>query len=142
MGGRPGWPRAARGLIAARHRPRPDHPRVSRRIDLLGVDELAEGEMRMVWVDQTDPVLVVHVNGEFQALQGTCSHEYFELDRGFLTAGTLTCALHLSRFDLADGEALDPPGGAAARGLPGGGRGRPGDDRGARTGPLEVNEEA
>ena len=29
--------------------------RVSRRIDLLGADELAEGEMRMVWVDQTDP---------------------------------------------------------------------------------------
>ena len=65
--------------------------------------------MRMVWVDQTDPVLVIHVNGEFQALQGTCSHEYFELDRGFLTAGTLTCALHLSRFDLSDGEPLDPP---------------------------------
>jgi 3-phenylpropionate/trans-cinnamate dioxygenase ferredoxin subunit len=53
-------------------------------------------------------------------MQGICSHEYFELDKGFLTgggspganrqpAGTLTCALHLSRFDLADGEALDPP---------------------------------
>jgi 3-phenylpropionate/trans-cinnamate dioxygenase ferredoxin component len=81
---------------------------LSRRIDLLGEDELAEGEMRMVWVD-TDPVLVVHVNGRFHALQGTCSHEYFELDRGFLTAGTLTCALHLSRFDLEDGEPLDPP---------------------------------
>ncbi len=65
--------------------------------------------MRMVWVDQTDPVLVVHSNGEFTALQGTCSHEYFELDRGFLTAGTLTCALHLSRFGLGDGEPLDPP---------------------------------
>ena len=65
--------------------------------------------MRMVWVDQTDPVLVVHVNGDFHALQGTCSHEYFELDKGFLTAGTLTCALHLSRFDLTDGEPLDPP---------------------------------
>ncbi len=83
--------------------------RLSRRIDLLGEDELAEGEMKMVWVDATDPVLVVHVNGEFRALQGTCSHEYFELDRGFLTAGTLTCALHLSRFDLENGEALDPP---------------------------------
>ena len=82
---------------------------MTRRIDLLGVDELAEGEMRMVWVDQTDPVLVVHVNGDWHAMQGTCSHEYFELDKGFLTAGTLTCALHLSRFDLADGEALDPP---------------------------------
>jgi len=82
---------------------------VSRRIDLLGVDELAEGEMRMVWVDGTAPVLVVRTSGGFRALQGTCSHEYFELDRGFLTAGTLTCALHMSRFDLGDGEALDPP---------------------------------
>ena len=82
---------------------------LSRVIDLLGADELEEGEMRMVWVDQTDPVLVIHNNGEFTALQGTCSHEYFELDQGFLTAGTLTCALHLSRFDLSDGEPLDQP---------------------------------
>jgi 3-phenylpropionate/trans-cinnamate dioxygenase ferredoxin subunit len=65
--------------------------------------------MQMVWVDGADPVLVIHNNGAFQALQGTCSHEYFELDKGFLTAGTLTCALHLSRFDLSDGEPLDPP---------------------------------
>jgi len=83
--------------------------RVTRRIDLLGVDEVPEGEMRMVWVDGSDPVLVIHSNGEFRALQGTCSHEYFELDKGFLTAGTLTCALHLSRFDITDGEPLDPP---------------------------------
>lgn len=86
-----------------------DTPVTSRRIDLLGVDELADGEMRMVWVDQSDPVLVIHNNGEFSALQGTCSHEYYELDRGFLTAGTLTCPLHMSRFDLSDGEPLDPP---------------------------------
>ena len=82
---------------------------MTRRIDLLGVDEVPEGEMRMAWVDGSDPVLVIHNNGEFHALQGTCSHEYFELDKGFLTAGTLTCALHLSRFDITDGEPLDPP---------------------------------
>jgi len=41
---------------------------LSRVVDLLGADELEEGEMRMVWVDETDPVLVIHVNGEFQAL--------------------------------------------------------------------------
>jgi 3-phenylpropionate/trans-cinnamate dioxygenase ferredoxin component len=80
-----------------------------RRIDLLGVGELAEGEMQLVWIDATEPVLVIRGDGEFRAVQGTCSHEYFELDKGFLTAGTLTCALHLSRFDLADGEPLDPP---------------------------------
>jgi len=76
--------------------------------------------MRLAWADGADPVVVIHAGGVISAFQGTCSHEYFELDRGFLTAGgsalpdgrrpgTLTCALHLSRFDLATGDALDPP---------------------------------
>jgi nitrite reductase/ring-hydroxylating ferredoxin subunit len=91
-----------------------------RRIDLLGVDEVPDGTMKMAFVDGTDQVVVVNSGGEIRAFQGICTHEYFELDKGFLTAGgsvgpngrpagTLTCALHLSRFDLADGEALDPP---------------------------------
>ena len=80
-----------------------------RRIDLVGIDEVPDGTMKMAYVDGTYQVLVVHVNGELFATQGICSHEYFELDKGFLTAGTLTCALHLSRFELASGEALDPP---------------------------------
>lgn len=65
--------------------------------------------MQMAWVDGTEQVLLVHVGGVVRAVQGICSHEYFELDKGFLTAGSLTCALHLSRFDLASGEPLDPP---------------------------------
>ena len=80
-----------------------------RRIDLIGTDEIADGEMQMVVVDGTDQVLVINQSGEFTAVQGVCSHEYFELDKGFLTNGTLTCALHLSRFDLSSGEPLDPP---------------------------------
>ena len=65
--------------------------------------------MRMAWVDGTEALLLVNVRGTVHAVQGVCSHEYFELDRGFLTAGSLTCALHLSRFDLVSGEPLDPP---------------------------------
>ena len=80
-----------------------------RRIDLFGVDEIPDGTMKMAVVDGTDLVLVVNHGGELRAMQGICSHEYFELDKGFLTAGTLTCALHLSRFDLSSGEPLDPP---------------------------------
>jgi 3-phenylpropionate/trans-cinnamate dioxygenase ferredoxin subunit len=80
-----------------------------RRIDLLGVDEVPEGTMRLAWVDGADAVLVVNEAGRIQAMQGICSHEYFELDKGFLTAGSITCALHLSRFDLDTGEPLDPP---------------------------------
>lgn len=64
--------------------------------------------MHMVQVDGTD-ILLVHLNGHVRAFQGICSHEYFELDKGFLTRDSLTCALHLSRFDLGTGEALDPP---------------------------------
>ena len=86
-----------------------DRRRRVRRIDLLGVDEVPPGTMKMAWVDGTDQVLVVNTGGELSAVQGICSHEYFELDQGFLTAGTLTCALHLSRFDLSSGEPLDPP---------------------------------
>ncbi len=63
--------------------------------------------MLMVQVDGTD-ILLVHRDG-WHAMQGICSHEYFELDKGFLTGDSLTCALHLSRFDLFSGDALDPP---------------------------------
>jgi len=91
-----------------------------RRIDLLALDDVPEGTMQMAFVDGTDQVIVVHTGGVVRAYQGICTHEYFELDKGFLTAGgspgptgepagTLTCALHLSRFDLGTGEALDPP---------------------------------
>jgi 3-phenylpropionate/trans-cinnamate dioxygenase ferredoxin component len=80
-----------------------------RRVDLLGVDEVPDGTMRMAWVDGTDQVLVVNTGGTIRAMQGICSHEYFELDKGFLTRDSLTCALHMSRFDLDTGEALDPP---------------------------------
>jgi 3-phenylpropionate/trans-cinnamate dioxygenase ferredoxin subunit len=82
---------------------------MNRRIDLLGVDEVPPGTMKMAWLDSGDPVIVVNVGGEPRAFQGICSHEYFELDKGFLTRDSLTCALHLSRFDLATGDALDPP---------------------------------
>jgi len=64
--------------------------------------------MKMVQIDGTQ-ILLVNLGGRVRAMQGICSHEYFELDHGFLTGDSLTCALHLSRFDLETGEALDPP---------------------------------
>jgi 3-phenylpropionate/trans-cinnamate dioxygenase ferredoxin subunit len=80
-----------------------------RRVDLMGLAEVPDGTMKMGWVDGMDQVLIVNAEGQVRAYQGICSHEYFELDKGFLTAGSITCALHLSRFDLATGDPLDPP---------------------------------
>jgi 3-phenylpropionate/trans-cinnamate dioxygenase ferredoxin subunit len=82
---------------------------MTRRIDLMGIDEVPTGTIKMAWVDGTDPVVVVHWDDSIGAYQGICTHEYFELDKGFLTGSSLTCALHLSRFDLETGEPLDPP---------------------------------
>lgn len=79
-----------------------------RRVPVARLDEIPVGTMLMVQVDGTS-ILLVNLEGTIRAMQGVCSHEYFELDRGFLTGDTLTCALHLSRFDLETGEALDPP---------------------------------
>ncbi len=81
-----------------------------RRIDLCAADEVPPGTMKLVDLeDEGELVLVVNLDGEFHATQGVCSHQYFELDKGFLTGDTITCALHLSRFSLFDGEPLDPP---------------------------------
>ena len=78
-----------------------------RRVPVAHLEDMPEGTMQMVQVDGTD-ILIVNQDG-LHAMQGICSHEYFELDKGFLTGDSLTCALHLSRFDLATGEPLDPP---------------------------------
>ena len=81
---------------------------MTRRVDVGAVADVAPGTMLRVQVEGTD-ILLVNLEGSIRAMQGICSHEYFELDQGFLTGDSLTCALHLSRFDLATGEALDPP---------------------------------
>lgn len=79
----------------------------TRKVPVARIEDVPEGTMLMVQVDGTD-ILLVNKNG-LHAMQGVCSHEYFELDKGFLTGDSITCALHLSRFDLETGEALDPP---------------------------------
>ena len=81
---------------------------MTRRVDVGALADVAPGTMLRVQVEGTD-ILLVNLEGSIRAMQGICSHEYFELDQGFLTGDSLTCALHLSRFDLDTGEALDPP---------------------------------
>jgi 3-phenylpropionate/trans-cinnamate dioxygenase ferredoxin subunit len=81
-----------------------------RRIDLCAVEEVRPGTMKLCELPaEGELVLVINLDGQFHATQGICSHQYFELDKGFLTGDSITCALHLSRFSLFDGAALDPP---------------------------------
>ena len=54
-------------------------------------------------------ILVVNLDGKLQAWDGTCTHEEADLSTGFLLGEEVTCPLHLSRFNLQTGEAVNPP---------------------------------
>jgi nitrite reductase/ring-hydroxylating ferredoxin subunit len=80
---------------------------------LFPASELADGTARMAWPNGK-AILVVNRGGTLYAVDGVCTHEYCELDRGFIAPATtatptVTCPLHLSRFDLTTGLPLDPP---------------------------------
>jgi len=75
--------------------------------------ELSDGTARLAWLNGK-AILVVNRGGTLHAVDGVCTHEYCELDRGFIAPAsaavpTVTCPLHLSRFDLTTGVPLDPP---------------------------------
>ena len=65
---------------------------MERRLDLCAADEVPPGTMKLCEVEG-ELVLVTNLDGVLHATQGVCSHQYFELDKGFLTGDSITCAL-------------------------------------------------
>ncbi len=53
--------------------------------------------------------MIVNLEGRLHAWDGTCTHEEADLSTGFLIGEEVTCPLHLSRFNLLTGEAVNPP---------------------------------
>src|SRR6266566_9772583 len=79
-----------------------------RRIHLASSEALSTKGHCVVWAEG-NPVLLVEVDGQVLALQGTCSHEQYSLEEGWVEGETITCPAHSSRFDLRTGQVLDPP---------------------------------
>ena len=90
-------------------RARRDRRRV-RRIDLLGVDEVPEGTMKMAWVDGTDQVLVVNPTVTRTPSRASAATSTSSSTRASSPAGTLTCCpASVALRSLRTGEPLDPP---------------------------------
>jgi 3-phenylpropionate/trans-cinnamate dioxygenase ferredoxin subunit len=72
--------------------------------------ELLPGEKIVAW-DGDTPILVFNYDGEYYALEDHCTHEDFELSSGKFDAqgGTIECIYHGSKFNVRDGQALNPP---------------------------------
>ena len=83
------------------------------------VASLWPGEMKGVVVDTTK-VLLLNVDGDVRAYEDSCPHRGVALSCGQLegASGTLTCAMHLWRYDARTGQGLDDHGSAALRRLP------------------------
>src|SRR5437867_8246606 len=72
------------------------------------LSDLPPGTMRGYEVGKRK-IIIVNLDGEVHALDGICSHAYSELSQGFFAGDLVTCALHLSQFDVRTGEPISPP---------------------------------
>jgi len=78
---------------------------MSEYLEVMGIDELADGEMTVVKVDDHE-VLVAKAAGEFYISDAHCPHLHGPLVKGELVGTVITCPWHGSQFDLSDGRCL------------------------------------
>ena len=71
-------------------------------IDLVGVDEVAEGQMIGTELEDHE-LLVAKVGGTFYVSDARCPHLHGFLPKGTLEGTVVTCPRHGSQFDLTDG---------------------------------------
>lgn len=74
-------------------------------IDVLGVYEIASGQMKKVNVGGEE-ILLARVDDNFYAVQHKCTHMKGPLSTGTLSGKTVTCPAHHSQFDLTDGHVV------------------------------------
>ncbi|MEX5720872.1 bifunctional 3-phenylpropionate/cinnamic acid dioxygenase ferredoxin subunit [Geodermatophilus maliterrae] len=80
-------------------------------IPVCPTSALPPGEATRVAADVTGDVAIAvfNVDGEFYAIDDTCTHQDASLADGWLEGCTVECPLHASCFDLRTGEPSGPP---------------------------------
>lgn len=72
------------------------------------VDELAPGERKSIFVDDT-PALLVRLGDDYACIADVCTHDGNPLTEGPIVNGQIICPRHGARFDLKTGAALCMP---------------------------------
>jgi nitrite reductase/ring-hydroxylating ferredoxin subunit len=72
-----------------------------------GEDELRRTESVRLAI--RPPVALFNLDGEFYAVDDTCSHAESSLAEGYVEDGTVECILHFARFCIKTGAALSAP---------------------------------
>ena len=76
-------------------------------IPVCRTDELAPGES--VRVELAEPVAVFNVDGEYYAIDDTCTHQDASLADGWVEDCAVECPLHAACFDLRTGATSGGP---------------------------------
>ncbi|HJU08755.1 MAG TPA: non-heme iron oxygenase ferredoxin subunit [Rhodanobacteraceae bacterium] len=77
-------------------------------VPVCSISELLPGEFRVVW-DGDTAIAVYNIEGEYYAVEDTCTHDGGELAGGELHGFEVECPRHGARFDLRDGSVAAPP---------------------------------
>lgn len=67
------------------------------------VSDIAPGKMIKVAVDGRE-ILVANIDGEFFAIDDTCTHSGASLSEGELNGNVVTCGWHKAEFDCKTGK--------------------------------------
>lgn len=73
------------------------------------VDDLPEGEALRITPVGTAPIAIFNVDGEYFAIDDTCTHQDASLSEGWVEGCAVECPLHTACFDLRTGAALGAP---------------------------------
>ena len=77
-------------------------------VTVARVGELQPGEMTYVDVNNT-PVCLINLDGEYHALNDTCTHEEASLSDGTIDGDIIECPLHGGCFEIRTGQPAAMP---------------------------------
>ncbi len=77
-------------------------------ISVFSVDDIENGQHRVVDIDDTE-VVIFKVDNDFFAIENVCSHDSGEIASGVLENGEIICPRHSARFCIKTGDVKSPP---------------------------------
>lgn len=77
-------------------------------VKVAQTNEIEPGQARIVGV-KGKKIALFNVEGQFFAIDNTCSHKGGPLAEGEVSGHEVTCPWHHGRFDVRTGEVVGPP---------------------------------
>jgi len=77
-------------------------------VNVCKVEALAKGERLLVDLEGAR-IVVFNLDGEFYAIEDTCTHDGGELSSGEIDGDEIVCPRHGARFCIRTGEVTAPP---------------------------------